>query len=49
MYPLKEEIRLNIFGSPDQSVFLIDLWTDGDLVYSREKHKAQYMTFAGSS
>jgi len=34
--PLTEEIRLKIFGSPDLSVFLIDLLTGGDSIYSRE-------------
>jgi len=38
MYPPTEEIRLQIFGSPDPdlSVFLIDLLSDGDSVFSRE-------------
>jgi len=34
--PLMDEIRLQIFGSPDLSVFLIDLVSAGDSVYSRE-------------
>jgi len=34
--PLTEEIRSEKFGSPDLSVFLIDLLSDGDSVYSRE-------------
>ena len=34
--PLTEEIRLKIFESPDLSVFLIDLLSHGDSVYSRE-------------
>jgi len=34
--PLTNEIRLQIFGSPDLSVFLIDLLSAGDSVYSRE-------------
>jgi len=34
--PLTDEIRLQIFGSPDLSVFLIDLLSAGDSVYSRE-------------
>jgi len=35
-YVLTEEIRLQIFGSPDLSVFLIDLLSDRDSVYSSE-------------
>jgi len=35
-YPLMEEITLKIFGSPDLSVFLIDLLSAGDSVNSRE-------------
>jgi len=35
-YLLTEEIRLKIFGSADSSVFLIDLLSDGDFVYSGE-------------
>jgi len=31
-----EEIRLNKIESPDLSIFLIDLLSDGDSVYSRE-------------
>jgi len=31
-----EEIRLQLFGSPDLSVFLIDLLSDGDSVDSNE-------------
>jgi len=34
--PLTEEITLEIFVSPDLSVFLIDLISDEDSVYSRE-------------
>jgi len=34
--PLTEEIRLQKFGSPDLSVFLIDLLSDRDSTYSRE-------------
>ena len=34
--PLTEEIRLRMFGSPDLSVFLRDLVSDKDPVYSRE-------------
>jgi len=34
--PLTEEIRLKMFGSPDPSVFLIDLLSARDSVYSRE-------------
>jgi len=34
--PLTEEIRLQIFGSPDLSVFLIDRLSDRDSVYSSE-------------
>jgi len=34
--PLREEFRLQIFGSPDPSVFFIDLLSAGDSVYSRE-------------
>ena len=36
MNPLTEEIRFKIFGSRDLSVFLIDLLSDGDSVYTRE-------------
>jgi len=36
IYPLTEEIRLKIFGSPDLFVFLIDLLSCGNFVYSRE-------------
>jgi len=36
IWPLTKEIRLIIFGSPDLSVFLIDLLTGGDSVYSLE-------------
>jgi len=35
-YPLTEEIRLKIFGSPDLSVFLKDLLSDGDSLYPRD-------------
>ena len=31
-----EEIVLKIFGSPDLTVFLLDLLSAGDSVYSRE-------------
>ena len=34
--PLTEEIRPQIFGSPDLTVFLLDLLSDGDSVYTRE-------------
>ena len=34
--PLTGEIRLKIFGSPGLSVFLMDLLSDGDSMYSRE-------------
>jgi len=34
--PLTEEIRFQIFGSPDLSVFLIDHLSDGDSVHSSE-------------
>ena len=34
--PLTERIRLKIFASPDLSVFLINVLSDGDSVYSRE-------------
>jgi len=36
IYPLTEEIRLQMFGSPDLSVFLIDFLSDGDSVFPRE-------------
>jgi len=36
IYPLTEEIRLKIFGSPDMPVFPATLLSDGDSVYSRE-------------
>jgi len=32
-----EEITLQIFASPDLSVFLLDLLSDGDSIYSREQ------------
>jgi len=35
--PLTEEIRLNMFGFPDLSVFLIEFLSGEDFVYSREK------------
>jgi len=35
-YPFTREIRLQIFGSRDLPVFLIDLLSDGDSVYTRE-------------
>ena len=35
-YPLTEEIRLKIFGSPDMPVFPATLLSDGDSVYSRK-------------
>jgi len=34
--PLTEEVRLKIFGSPDNPVFLDSLLSDGDSVYSTE-------------
>jgi len=34
--PLTEEITLTICGSPDLSVFLLELLRDGDSVYSHE-------------
>ena len=34
--PLTNEIRLEIFGSRDVSIFLMDLLGDGNSVYSRE-------------
>jgi len=34
--PLTEDVRLQIFGSPDYPVFQSFLWSDGDFVYSRE-------------
>jgi len=34
--PLTQEIRHEPFGSPDLSVFLIDLSSDGKYVYSSE-------------
>ena len=36
MYPITEEIRLQTFAFPDRSLFLIDLLSDGDSVYSRD-------------
>jgi len=36
MKPLTEEIVLKIFGSSDLTVFLLDLLSAGDSVYSRE-------------
>jgi len=36
VYLLMEEIRLKILASPYLSVFLIDLLSDGDFVYSCE-------------
>ena len=38
MYPLTQEITLKTFGSRDLSVFLIDLLSDGDSVYSAKTH-----------
>ena len=35
--PLMEEIRLKIFGSQDLTVFLLDLLSDGDSVYTGGK------------
>jgi len=35
-YPLSEEIRLKIFGFRDLTIFSLDLWSDGDSVYTRE-------------
>jgi len=35
-WSLTEEIRLKLFGSPDLTVFLLDLLSAGDSVYSRE-------------
>ena len=35
-YPLTEEIRLKIFGSPDMPVFPATLLSDGHSVYSRK-------------
>ena len=34
LQPLMEEFRLRIFRSPDLSVFLVDLLSDGDSAYS---------------
>jgi len=34
--PLTEDIRLKIFVSRDQTIFSIDLLSDGDSVYTRE-------------
>jgi len=36
MIPLTDEIRLEIFGSPDYPDFLDSLLSDGDSVYSSE-------------
>jgi len=33
-YPLTEEVRKKIFGSPDDPVFLDPFLSDGDSVYS---------------
>jgi len=34
--PLTEEIRLQIFGSRDPTIFSLDLLSDGDSVYTPE-------------
>jgi len=44
IHPLTEEIRLEIFGFPDLSIFLIDHFSDGDSVYSSE----EFVEFLGN-
>jgi len=35
--PLTEEIRLQMFASRDLTIFSLDVLSDGDCVYTREK------------
>ena len=44
IHPFTEEIRLEIFGFPDLSIFLIDHFSDGDSVYSSE----EFVEFLGN-
>jgi len=43
-YPLTEELRLEIFGSPDLSIFFTDHFSDGDSIYSSE----EFVEFLGN-
>jgi len=45
--PLTEEIRLQIFGSPDYHFFPGFLLSDGDSVYSRENSIFFFLNVTG--